>query len=308
LFYMQGQPKPTADGDYNWSLEYAVGPDYLKTMQIPLIAGRFILPTDDANSPRVVVIDEEFAKKFFPNENPIGKRLELGQTGEAEIVGVVAHVKQWALAENTLGSKIPAMRAEIYESGLQRADNIKHLVVPMVNVAVRTDASPAAILPALRRVNSEINPEQVISNVQTMNEVVGGTIAQPRFTTMLLGGFAVVALVLAMIGVYGVISYSVERRTNEIGIRMALGAERSTVFGLVLREGMRLAVIGACVGIVVALALTRLLANMLFGVSAHDPLTYAAVALVLGLVAAVACWLPAYRATRVDPIEALRYE
>jgi predicted permease len=308
LFYKQGQPKPQADGDYDWSLEYAVGPNYLATMQIPLLSGRFLLASDDANSPRVVVVDEEFAKKYFPGENPVGQRIELGQTGEAEIVGVVAHVKQWALAENSLGSKIPAMRAEIYEAGQQRADNIKHLVVPLVNVAIRTDASPTSILPALRRANSEMNPEQVISNVQTMSEVVGGTIAQPRFATMLLGGFALVALVLAMIGVYGVISYSVQRRTNEIGIRMALGAERSTVFRLVLGEGMRLALIGAAVGIVAALALTRLLAGMLFGVSAHDPITYAAVAAALALVAAVACWLPAYRATRVDPMEALRYE
>jgi putative ABC transport system permease protein len=153
-----------------------------------------------------------------------------------------------------------------------------------------------------------MNPEQVISNVQTMNEVVGGTIAQPRFATTLLAAFALVALLLAMIGVYGVISYSVQRRTNEIGIRMALGAERSTVFRLVLGEGMRLAIIGAVVGIVAALALTRLLAGMLFGVSAHDPITYAAVALVLASVAALACWLPAYRATRVDPMVALRYE
>jgi ABC-type antimicrobial peptide transport system permease subunit len=153
-----------------------------------------------------------------------------------------------------------------------------------------------------------MNPGQVISNVETLNDMEGDTIAQPRFATMLLGGFAVVALVLAMIGVYGVISYSVERRTNEIGIRMALGAERSSVFRLVLGEGMRLAIVGAVVGVVAALALTRLLASLLFGVSAHDPLTYAAVAAVLAVVAAVACWLPAYRATRVDPMEALRYE
>jgi predicted permease len=308
LFYKQGQPVPTTDKDYDWALRYAVGPDYLSTMRIPLLSGRFFRPSDDANSPNVIVVDEECAKKYFPNENPVGKRIVLGPSGEAEIVGVVAHVKQWALAENSLGSKIPAMRAEIYEPGLQRAEDIKHLVVPLVNVAIRTDASPTSILPALRRANSEMNPEQVISNVQTMNEVVGGTIAQPRFATTLLAGFALVALLLAMIGVYGVISYSVQRRTNEIGIRMALGAERSTVFRLVLGEGMRLAIVGAVVGIVAALALTRLLAGMLFGVSAHDPITYAAVALVLASVAALACWLPAYRATRVDPMVALRYE
>ncbi len=164
------------------------------------------------------------------------------------------------------------------------------------------------VLAALRRTNAEMNGEQVISSVQTMDEIVSESISDRRFSMILLGAFAAVALLLAMIGVYGVISYSVERRTNEIGIRMALGAERSTVFRLVLGEGMRLAVIGAVVGVVAALALTRLLAGMLFGVSAHDPLTFAVVAIVLSAVAAVACWIPAWRATRVDPMIALRHE
>src|SRR5580698_10067803 len=309
-FWLQGKPKPNDEKGYAWALMYAVGPDYLSTMRIPLLAGRFFASTDTANSPRVVVIDEELAKEYFPNENPVGKHLEIPgeHDAQAEIVGVVSHVKQWAIAEEALGAKAPPLRAEIYEPGQQRADDIKHLVVPLVNVVIRSDAPPATILPALRRANSEMNPEQVISNVQMMNELVGSTIAQPRFATMLLGGFALIALVLAMIGVYGVISYSVQRRTNEIGIRMALGAERSTVFRLVLGEGMRLALVGAAVGIVAALALTRLLAGLLYGVTAHDPITYAAVALVLGAVAAAACWIPAWRATRVDPIIALRYE
>jgi predicted permease len=311
FFWMGGQPKPTKESDFKWALKYDVGPNYLQTMRIPLLAGRFFTPGDNENSPRVVVIDEELAKQYFPSQNAIGQQINLNVNApdqQAEVIGVVAHVKQWALAESAPGSKTPHLLSQIYEPGLQYADDIQHLVVPVVNVVVRSNASPTALLPALRRVNSEINPEQIISNVRTMNELVGSTIAQPRFATMMLGGFALVAMLLAMIGVYGVISYSVQRRTNEIGIRMALGAERSTVFRLVLGEGMRLALIGGAVGIVVALALTRLLAGMLFGVTAHDPITYVAVAAALALVAAVACWLPAYRATRVDPIEALRYE
>jgi putative ABC transport system permease protein len=257
----------------------------------------------------VVVVDEAFAKKFFGDRNPIGQRIELTEPeGEAEVVGLAGHVLEWSLLEDAPNSSAPPMRAEIYLPTMQVEAGVMRLVVPGANVVVRSDAPTANTLAAMRRASAGMNSEQVLSNVETMTDIVNETIAQPRFTTMLLGGFALVALLLAMIGVYGVISYSVERRTNEIGIRMALGAERSTVFRLVLGEGMRLAVIGAAVGIVAALALTRLLAGMLYGVSAHDPLTYAAVALVLGAVAAVACWLPAWRATRVDPIVALRYE
>jgi predicted permease len=309
LFWMPGQPKPISENDMNWATRYFVGPDYLKTMRIPLVAGRFFTAADDNHSPRVVVIDEVFAHKYFPNENPVGKRLEMTDPDdEAEIIGVAGHVKQWTLYEDSPGDKAPPLRAEIYVAHLQTEDGVLHLLVPGVDVAVRCDGATSAVLAALRRTNADMNPGQVISNVETLNDMEGDTIAQPRFATMLLGGFAVVALVLAMIGVYGVISYSVERRTNEIGIRMALGAERSSVFRLVLGEGMRLAIVGAVVGVVAALALTRLLESLLFGVSAHDPLTYAAVAAVLAVVAAVACWLPAYRATRVDPMEALRYE
>ena len=217
-------------------------------------------------------------------------------------------MKQWSLTEDSPGSGAPPLRQEIYLPTAQVEAGVMRLVVPGANIVVRSETSPATVFAAMRRASAEMNSEQVLSNMQTMNEMIGDTIAQPRFATMLLGGFALVALLLAMIGVYGVISYSVERRTNEIGIRMALGAERSSVFRLVLGEGMRLAIVGAIAGIFAALALTRLLASLLFGVSPHDPITYAVVALVLAVVAALACWLPAYRATRVDPIIALRYE
>ena len=309
LFWMQGQPKPTTEDDMNWATRYFVGPDYLKTMRIPLIAGRFFAPTDDNHAPRVVVIDEVFSKKYFPNQSPVGKRLEMTDPdGEAEIVGVVGHVMQWTLLEDSPGNSSPPLRAEIYESHVQTEDGVMPLMVPGVDVAVRCDGPTAAVLAALRRTNAEMNPGQVISNIETMDDIEADTIAQPRFATMMLGAFAAVALLLSMIGVYGVISYSVQRRTNEIGIRMALGAERSSVFRVVLGEGMRLAVIGAVVGIVAALVLTRFLANMLFGVSARDPLTFAGVAIALVAVAAIACWIPAQRATRVDPMVALRYE
>ncbi len=306
---MQGHPKPTTDAEMNWATRYFVGPDYLKAMRIPLLAGRFFTPSDDDKAPLVVVVDEAFAKQFFGNRNPVGQRIELTEPeGEAEIVGLAGHVLEWSLLEDTPAVNAPPMRAEIYLPTMQVEAGVMRLVVPGANVVVRSDAPTANVLAAMRQASAEMNSEQVLSNVETMSDLVSDTIAQPRFTTMLLGGFALIALLLAMIGVYGVISYSVQRRTNEIGIRMALGAERRSVFRLVLGEGMRLAVVGAAVGIVAALALTRLLVGMLYGVSAHDPLTYGAVALVLGAVAAVACWLPAWRATRVDPMVALRYE
>jgi predicted permease len=309
LFWMPGQPKPATEADMNWATRYFVGPDYLKTMRIPLVAGRFFTASDDNHAPRVVVIDETFAHKYFPNENPVGKRIQMTDPDDqAEIIGVVGHVKQWTLLEDSPSDTAPPLRAEIYLAHVQTEDGVMHLMVPGVDVAVRADGPPDAVLAALRRTSAAMNPEQVISNVETMTDMEGDTIAQPRFAAMMLGGFAAVALLLAMIGVYGVISYSVERRTNEIGIRMALGAERGSVFRLVLGEGMRLALIGAVVGVVAALALTRLMSGLIFGVSAHDPLTFAGVAFVLAAVAALACWIPARRATRVDPIVALRYE
>lgn len=304
-FWLQGQPKPASESDMYGYLDYIVGPDYLKTMHIPLLRGRFFTSHDDTHAPTVVVIDESLARQYFGDQDPIGRRLEFEtRPTEAEIVGVVGHVKQWGLD----GDAKQKLQAQIYLPMLQQDGLVMPLIVPGVDVVVRCATTAAACFDGLRRANSDMNAEQVIYGFDSMNEIIAGSLAERRFSMILLGAFAACALVLAMIGVYGVMSYSVGRRTNEIGIRIALGAPRSNVFRLVLGEGLRLAAIGAAAGIVCALLLARLLSSLLFGISAHDPLTFAAVAVLLGAVAALACWIPAYRAMRVDPMVALRHE
>jgi predicted permease len=305
LFWMQGQPRPISRMDMNWALRYIVGPDYLEAMRIPLLSGRFFTKRDDRHAPQVVVVDEEFARKYFGKENAVGKRVELlDPSGEAEIVGIVRHVKQWGLDTDSEEK----LRAQMYLPLFEQRDDEITQMVPGVDVVVRCASSPMAVFGSLRRVSAEMNADQVIYEAQTMDEIIAGTLAARRFSMILLGAFAGVALLLATIGVYGVISYSVGRRTNEIGIRIALGARRSHVFSLVLSEGMRLALAGTILGVIAAMALTHLLSDLLFGVGARDPLTFVGVAMVLNGVAAVACWIPARRAMRVDPVIALRYE
>jgi predicted permease len=304
-FWMPGHPKPATDADMNSALRYIVGPDYLNVMRISLLKGRFLTNHDDNHSPLVVVVDEEFAHEFFGKEDVIGKRVELTDpAGEAEIIGLVAHVKQWGLDADDKGK----LRAQMYVPILQQEDVVMSKIAPGVDVIVRCASSPTAAFDALRRTSAAMNAEQVIYGAQTMDEIIAGTLAARRFSMILLTVFAALAVVLAMIGVYGVMAYSVGRRTNEIGIRMALGASRSHVFRLVLGEGMTLAVIGAVAGALCALGLTRFLSSLLFGVSAHDPLTFMGVAVLLSGVAALACWIPASRAMRVDPMVALRHE
>jgi ABC-type antimicrobial peptide transport system permease subunit len=304
-FWLQGQPKPASESDMYGYLDYIVGPDYLKTMHIPLLRGRFFTSHDDTHAPTVVVIDESLARQYFGNQDPIGRRLEFEtRPTEAEIIGVVGHVKQWGLD----GDAKQKLQAQIYLPMLQQDGLVMPLIVPGVDVVVRCATTAATCFDGLRRANSDMNAEQVIYGFDSMNEIIAGSLAERRFSMILLGAFAACALVLAMIGVYGVMSYSVGRRTNEIGMRIALGAPRGNVFRLVLGEGLRLAAIGAVAGIVCALLLARLLSSLLFGISAHDPLTFAAVAVLLGAVAALACWIPAYRAMRVDPMVALRHE
>ncbi len=304
LFWIDGQPKPVSENDMNWALDYVVGSDYLKIMGIPLESGRFFTAQDDERAPRVAVVDDVLANKFFAGQNPIGKRLHLSSTGQTvEIVGVVGHVNQWGLDAD----EREALRAEMYTPFMQLPDKAMALSASGVGVLVRSD-KPAMVFESIRQTNNQMNSQQVVYGAQTMNEIIASSLGTRRFSMILLGVFAALALVLSSVGIYGVISYLIGQRTHEIGIRMALGAQRKDVLRLVLVEGTRLALAGVGIGIVAALALTRLMANLLFGVSATDPLTFVGVALVLTIVALAACYIPARRAMRVDPIVALRYE
>jgi predicted permease len=304
LFWIDGQPKPASANDMNWALDYVVGSDYLKTMGIPLESGRFFTERDDERAPRVAVVDDVLANKFFAGQNPIGKRLHLSTTGEiAEIVGVVGHVNQWGLDADDR----EALRAQMYTPFMQLPDKAMSQSASGLGVLVRSD-KPAMVFESIRQTNNQMSSQQVVYGAQTMNEIIASSLGTRRFSMILLGTFAGLALVLSSVGIYGVISYLVGQRTHEIGIRMALGAQRKDVLRLMLVEGTRLALAGVGIGIVAALALTRLMANLLFGVSATDPLTFVGVALVLTIVALAACYIPARRAMRVDPIVALRYE
>jgi predicted permease len=307
LFWPAGQPKPATDNDMGWAIDYIVGPDYLKVMGTPLLRGRFLTPQDNEHSPRVVVVDDVFARRYFPGQNPIGQRINLRDWATpVEIVGVTGHVKQWGLDSDDTHS----LRAQFYLAGMQMPDDFMAGNFSGTRVLLRTSgAVPASqVFDSIRRMSQQMSSEQVIFGAQTMNQIISESLAARRFSMILLGTFAALALVLSSVGIYGVISYLVARRIQEIGIRMALGADRADVVRLVLRDGMKLAFTGVGIGILCALALTRLMARMLYGVTATDPITFFAVAILLLLVAMAACYLPARRAMRVDPVIALRYD
>ncbi|MGD0570589.1 MAG: ABC transporter permease [Candidatus Sulfotelmatobacter sp.] len=305
LFWLEGQPKPTHENDMNWAIDYIVEPDYLKAMGIPLLRGRFFSPQDNEHSPRVVVIDEVFAQKYFPNQNPIGKRINLNLSNQlAEIVGEVGHVNQWGLDADDQQS----LRSGLYIPCLQMPDDFIAMSPTGSAVVVRSGNSGGGLLDSIRSVNAQMSDQQVIYGVQTMDSIISGSLASRRFSMILLGVFAVLALVLASVGIYGVISYVVGQRTNEIGIRMAMGAHRRDILRLILGRGGRLAGLGVAVGLSGALGLTQFMASLLYGVRATDPLTFVGVAILLTLVALAACYIPARRAAKVDPMVALRYE
>ncbi|SPE35609.1 Macrolide transporter ATP-binding /permease protein [Candidatus Sulfopaludibacter sp. SbA3] len=274
--------------------DYRVTPGYFQAMGIPLLRGRLLAEGDGATGPPVVLINETMAKRFFAHEDPIGKRVDIsGPTYLREIVGVVGDVKQSGLK----GSVPP----QVYESYFQKPANSFVLVV-------RSSGNPLQLAEAFRHEVLALDKDQPVSSIRTMNELVAASLAHDRFSTFLLGLFAMLALVLAAVGIYGVIAYSVTQRTHEIGIRMALGARPSGILGLVLAQSLRVVAIGAVLGVGASLLLTRLLASLLFEVKANDPVILAAVSGLLLSVAVAAAFLPARRASRVDPMIALRCE
>ncbi len=304
-FWIEGQPKPAHDSEMPAATFFLAEPGFREAMGITLLRGRFISDQDNENTPIVVDIDDNFARKYFPGQDPIGKHLNFTEFNvQAEIVGVVGHVKQYGLDADPAGT----IEAQFFYPFMQIPEKVMPLVAKSVAVVLRTQGDPTAIMAQVRETVREIDPRQVIYNVQTMDDVVATSYAARRLTMILLTAFAALALLLACVGVYGVISYLVGQRTQEIGIRMALGAQRRDILVLVLGEGTKMALIGAAIGTAASLVLTRLMAKQLFGVSAHDPLTYASVAFVLMLVAIAACYVPARRAVRVDPMKSLRWE
>jgi predicted permease len=304
-FWIDGQPKPENLHDMPQTMCYLVEHGFREAMGVRLERGRFVSAGDDEHSPVVVDIDDVFARTYFPGENPIGKRINItGFDVQAEIVGVVGHVKQWGLAADPKA----AIEAQIYYPFMQLPETLMPMAADAVGVVLRTKGDPDQVMTAVRRTVGEIEPGDVVYKVQTLDDVLAGSYSARSLSMILLSAFAVLALVLACVGIYGVTSYLVAQRTQEIGVRMALGAQRGEVMRLVLGQGARMAAIGVVIGSAAALGLTRFMSTQLFGVTAHDPLTFGAVAGVIMFVAVAACYVPARRAMRVDPAVALRSE
>ena len=304
-FWIEGRPKPASDTDMPGALFYLVEAGFRQAMGITLERGRFITPRDNENAPIVIDIDDVFARTYFPGENPIGRHVNLTQISvQAEIVGVVGHIKQWGPGADEAG----AIEAQFLYPFMQLPEKLMPLAAGGVAVVLRIEGSPADILKLVRRAVDEIDSRQVIYGIRTMDDVIAGSLAPRRLSMILLAIFAGLAVMLSCVGIYGVISYVVGQRTNEIGVRVALGARPGDVFRLVLVDGARMALIGVVCGLAGALGLTRLIASELFGVTAHDTLTYMGVTILLTAVALAACYVPARRAARVDPVVALRCE
>ena len=279
-----------------------VSADYLKTMNIPLRAGRYFDNRDNEQSMPVVIINETMARQYWPGENALGRRLKIGDPDEPgkqwkEVVGIVADVRQMGLDE--------PVKAEMYFPYQQITD--WPFFVPR-DLAIRTSGDTSNLVGSVRQIIREVDPDQPISNVATMAELLGTEASTRRMGMIMLVAFAALALLLASLGIYGVLAYFVTQHTSEIGVRLALGASTRNILFLVLRKGMGLTLLGVVIGIAAALGLTRLMSSLLFGVKAVDPLTFVTVPLLLAGVALLACYIPARRATKVDPLVALRYE
>ena len=290
--------RPIAKGDLPATEIRTIGLDYFKTMGIPLIKGRDFTERDDKKAPRVIIVNEAFAKQFFPGEDVVGKHIQPGisaddeEPGMLEIVGVVGNVKHMKLS----GEADP----EAYEPHAQLTFDM--------TVLVKTETDPRSIVSAVQSEVKAMDKDLPAYGIRTLDEYLSASVARPRFNTLLLAIFAGLALILTAVGLYGVMNYSVTQRTHEIGIRAALGAQQHDVLKMVVRQGMTLTAIGIGAGLVGAYFLTQLLASLLFGVSATDPVTFIAISIILAGVALGACYVPARRATKVDPMIALRYE
>ncbi|HWQ36040.1 MAG TPA: ABC transporter permease [Blastocatellia bacterium] len=298
-FAIEGQPtEPGRPFPYDTYLR-VIRPDYFQTMNIQLVAGRDFSERDKLESTPVVIINESLAKRYFPNQNPLGRRINpsFGVDGRGvlwrEIVGVVKDVHHASLSEDS--------DAEVYVAHTQAPWNT-------ITVVARTSINPSSLIQSVRNEVRSLNPDLPVYDIRTLEERISLTVAQPRFQMLLLTIFAGIALLLTAVGLYGVLAYNVAQRTQEIGIRMALGASAGKVRVMVVRQGMTLALAGIGLGLIASFAATRLLASLLYGVTATDPLTFALIGLAMLLIALAACWIPARRATKVDPMIALRYE
>jgi putative ABC transport system permease protein len=294
-FFIEGRPlPPPGQGSAVWFRRITEG--YAVSMGMRLVSGRWITDTDDENASLVVVVNEGLARRFFPNEDPLGKRLTFGDPNEPqwrEIVGVAVEARYFGIRDDS--------RDALYIPYDQAPSSTFFMTL-------RSTRDPGALAAEVRTVSAAADPLLAVAQITPMEELVSDAMGPERFVTMLIGLFAGVALVLAVVGLYGVVSYGVSQRLREMGVRLALGAEGGQVRGLVLRQSLGLVGVGLVIGVAGGLATTRLMENLLFGVSATDPWTYAAVSLVLAAVAAAASAIPARRAARVDPIRVLRAE
>jgi predicted permease len=289
----------TPDRPFNVDYYQTVQGDYFGTMGIPIVEGRGFELGDDASGPPVLLVNEALARLYYPDQSPIGRRMRpSGAPMWLTIVGVVRDVKQGGLAEAT-GTELYLNNPQVAAAGVAQRT---------MNVVVRTSRPPLSLAGEVRAAVRDLDPALPLAQLQTMEQNVATTIRRPRFVTLLLGIFAALALVLAAVGTYGVLSYTVAERNHEIGIRMAVGAQAGHVLGMVLRSGLALAGTGLVLGVLAAVGATRLMRSLLFGVSATDTTTFVAAPIVLAVVAVAACIIPATRATKVDPVDALRDE
>jgi predicted permease len=301
-----GTQAPASPQDAPHALYFWTGPNYLEVMKIPLLRGRFFTPADTSKSQPVIVVDSVLAQTYFPGRDPVGQTITVAHFGAARVIGVVGHVRHWGLADPATYNP-----GQIYISVYQIEDASVPVFAGWLKIVVRTPLNAATVMPDLKNAIYSAGKDQPVYSIETLAEVVSACMASQRLPMMMLGAFAGLALLLASVGIYGTLSYSVSQRVQEIGIRMALGAKRGNVLRMVIGQGLRLAVVGLALGGTAALLLGRLLksfSQLLYGVKVNDPLTFIAVSLVLMAAAFLACCLPACRAMRVDPMQALRTE